>query len=66
MNNIEKYDECLDEDHALNLEAIDPTQIDNQVLRKALERVRERTQAEPHCGHFTKHSSHTSHSKGGW
>jgi hypothetical protein len=66
MKNLARFNECVDDNEFSRLEAIDPEQIDNEVLRKALERVRERTQIEPHSSHYTRHSSHSSHSKGAW
>ena len=47
----------------LQLQAIDPRTIDNEVLANALRRLQDR--ATLHAGHTTKHTSHTSHGKGG-
>jgi len=52
------------EDDVFDLKVIDPGKIDNQVLRAALERIRERCLPDPHVSYYTKHSSHSRYSKG--
>jgi hypothetical protein len=51
----------------LDLGAIDPAAITNDILRRALERVRGEAQTElvPSM-HHTHHCSHASHSNGFW
>ena len=50
----------------LVLPELDPAKVDNKILREALERVQGHTSAPIHMGHYTKHSSHASHSKSTW
>ena len=38
----------------------------NKVLQRAIERVRARAETGLHAEHTTKHSSHSTHSKGPW
>lgn len=53
-------------DAQFELPQIDPTKVDNSILRTALERVQQRSNQPAHMGHYTKHSSHASHSKSAW
>ena len=46
-----------------DLKAIDPARIDSNVLRGALERIRERCLPNAHASYYTKHSSHSRYSK---
>jgi len=41
-----------------------PEDIQNPILRRALERVESRRNQNVHAGHTTKHTSHSTHSKG--
>jgi len=40
--------------------------LDNPIVRRAVERVRLRQEQGVHAVHTTKHSSHSTHSKGSW
>ncbi len=51
-------------DELLDLRAIDPARVDNQVLRGALQRIKERCLPDAHASYYTKHSSHSRYSKG--
>jgi hypothetical protein len=44
---------------------IDPESVDNEVLKKALDKVRERLAPDIHARH-SSHSSHASHSTAMW
>lgn len=44
---------------------IDPEAVDNDVLRKALDKVRERLAPDIHARH-SSHSSHASHGTASW
>ena len=47
------------------LHDVDLNKVDNHALRRALERIRRSDSAtQIHAGHYVKHSSHSSHSKG--
>lgn len=48
-----------------DIDSVDTTEIENEALAKALERIKERS-APSHASHYTKHSSHSTHSKGMW
>lgn len=49
-----------------DLKSIDPSRVDNRVLRGALERIKERCLPNAHTSYYTKHSSHSRYSKGMW
>ena len=64
MDQLESLD-CGEHDADLfDLQTLDPSKIDNQVLSEALARIKERCIPDAHADYFTKHSSHSKYSKG--
>lgn len=49
----------------LGLDEVNAEQVDNEVLRRALERARKRLDSEIHAKHES-HSSHSSHGTAAW
>lgn len=51
-------------DDLFNLETIEPGKVENDTLRAALQRIKERCSPDAHTSYYTKHSSHSRYSKG--
>ena len=39
---------------------------DNPVIQRAIRRLKDSREKENHVSHYTKHGSHSTHSKGSW
>lgn len=40
--------------------------LNNPILKRAFEKLKENKEKENHVCHYTKHGSHATHSKGSW
>lgn len=64
MNEAQTNPATPTEDNMFSLPSLDPARIDNGVLRDVLVRIKERCLPDAHADYHTKHSSHSTHSKG--
>ena len=64
MNQTQDLAAELNERDTFDLPALDPARIDNEVLREALVRIKDRCVSDAHADYHTTHSSHSTYSKG--